>query len=365
MTIGYSTHNDVPGYYLDAENPNYAAVDQKIRLTAIWEPIRYTIDADANGGALAPTMPNEHVFDTATPIPNPTRPGYQFNGWLLNGASDPVFLLNGELGAQQLPPDGEQAITLVATWTPLKYTVVFDGDAGADRVENIGASFEHVFDVNLGDRFTTVPTRPGYIFAGYYTVPNPYDYNDPNYQPKGVLYFDEHGYAIADQKWNAVDEDGDGKVALYAYWIPKTYQIEISYNKDQVEEIRINGVLYEDLPVDIKFRQQVTVTVKTKDGFKVIKWQTKEETHTTDFSKLYRHEEVGSLTLTVTTAPKLTPEFKVDYKNEVLVKADGTTLENGFYTVKDEDGKLLWRCPKCGNMEESKMNVARRTCGYI
>ena len=33
--------------------------------------------------------------------------------------------------------------------------------------------------------------------------------------------------------------------------------------------------------------------------------------------------------------------------------------------VKDSDGKLLWRCPKCGNMDESKMNVARRTCGYI
>lgn len=33
--------------------------------------------------------------------------------------------------------------------------------------------------------------------------------------------------------------------------------------------------------------------------------------------------------------------------------------------IKDSDGKLLWRCPKCGNMDESKMNVARRTCGYI
>lgn len=29
--------------------------------------------------------------------------------------------------------------------------------------------------------------------------------------------------------------------------------------------------------------------------------------------------------------------------------------------VKDEDGKLIWRCPKCGNTDESKMNVARRT----
>lgn len=33
--------------------------------------------------------------------------------------------------------------------------------------------------------------------------------------------------------------------------------------------------------------------------------------------------------------------------------------------VKDADGKLVWRCPKCGNSDQSKMNVARRTCGYI
>ncbi len=33
--------------------------------------------------------------------------------------------------------------------------------------------------------------------------------------------------------------------------------------------------------------------------------------------------------------------------------------------VKDDTGKLIWRCPKCGNTDESKLNVARRTCGYI
>ena len=31
----------------------------------------------------------------------------------------------------------------------------------------------------------------------------------------------------------------------------------------------------------------------------------------------------------------------------------------------DPDGKLIWRCPNCGNTEQTKMNVARRTCGYI
>ena len=33
--------------------------------------------------------------------------------------------------------------------------------------------------------------------------------------------------------------------------------------------------------------------------------------------------------------------------------------------VSDEHGKLVWQCPNCGNTDESKMNVARRTCGYI
>ena len=33
--------------------------------------------------------------------------------------------------------------------------------------------------------------------------------------------------------------------------------------------------------------------------------------------------------------------------------------------VSDADGKLIWECPSCGNTDQNKMNVARRTCGYI
>ena len=33
--------------------------------------------------------------------------------------------------------------------------------------------------------------------------------------------------------------------------------------------------------------------------------------------------------------------------------------------VNDADGKLIWKCPNCGNTDQDKMNVARRTCGYI
>ena len=38
---------------------------------------------------------------------------------------------------------------------------------------------------------------------------------------------------------------------------------------------------------------------------------------------------------------------------------------DGEIQIVEESGKLIWRCPKCGNTDQSKMNVARRTCGYI
>ena len=38
---------------------------------------------------------------------------------------------------------------------------------------------------------------------------------------------------------------------------------------------------------------------------------------------------------------------------------------DGEIQIIDEDGELIWECPNCGNRDKDKMNVARRTCGYI
>ncbi len=38
---------------------------------------------------------------------------------------------------------------------------------------------------------------------------------------------------------------------------------------------------------------------------------------------------------------------------------------DGEIEIMEEDNKLIWRCPRCGNTDQDKMNVARRTCGYI
>ena len=38
---------------------------------------------------------------------------------------------------------------------------------------------------------------------------------------------------------------------------------------------------------------------------------------------------------------------------------------DGEIEIQEDDGKLVWTCPQCGNKDQNKMNVARRTCGYI
>ena len=38
---------------------------------------------------------------------------------------------------------------------------------------------------------------------------------------------------------------------------------------------------------------------------------------------------------------------------------------DGEIGIEEQDGKLIWKCPQCGNTDQDTMNVARRTCGYI
>ena len=53
---------------------------------------------------------------------------------------------------------------------------------------------------------------------------------------------------------------------------------------------------------------------------------------------------------------------------EINIKSDYCQVckyDGEIEIVENEDGKLIWKCPNCGNTDENKLNVARRTCGYI
>ena len=76
-------------------------------------------------------------------------------------------------------------------------------------------------------------------------------------------------------------------------------------------------------------------------------------TLTDESGKESQFELIGTTEYQGVTYMAMTP-FEDDSGEYVILKV-----------VKDEDGKLVWECPCCKNRDQSQMNVARRTCGYI
>ncbi len=79
--------------------------------------------------------------------------------------------------------------------------------------------------------------------------------------------------------------------------------------------------------------------------------------------------EVANLTDNI---PAVMTVLKYIYENimyaEINTKSDYCQVcgwDKEIEIVEDERGKLVWRCPNCGNTDKTKMNIARRTCGYI
>ena len=232
-----------------ANNADYAAKNEKIILTAQWQPITYFIDYEWGEGVddeletqlnNTNTLPGSFVFDSGVmEIINPKRPGYTFTGWIRN-------YVDGEGNPQQEAlshADGKTMldcsayahdITLTATWQAKTFDVVF-GDV--DGITNGGEYTNGIAGVVYDQPLTIpqgfiIPTKTGYTFAGYYAA-------------DGVTkYINADGTSNCN-KWD-IDSDSD-TVTLYAKWEANPCNITVT----------IDG-----LPTDAT----VTIKVITADG---------------------------------------------------------------------------------------------------
>ena len=124
-------------------------------LYAHWTPVKYTISYNYNGGSAS--NPTSYTIETATfSLKNPTKTGYVFNGWSLNGAkslSKTVAISKGTYGN----------LSYTANWEAAKYTVTFNGNGGTVSQSSKTVSYN--------DAYRTLPTatKSGYSFAGWYT----------------------------------------------------------------------------------------------------------------------------------------------------------------------------------------------------
>ena len=159
---------DFKGWTLNGSAYDFnSTVNGNITLVATWEqqqvvPTMYTVTFDSAGGS-AVTAQNIEAGQKATKPADPTKTGYDFKGWTLNGSAyDFNSAVNGN-------------ITLVATWEqqqvqPTMYTVTFDSDGGSAVTAQT---------IEEGQKATKPadPTRDGYDFKGWTLNGSAYDFN--------------------------------------------------------------------------------------------------------------------------------------------------------------------------------------------
>ena len=122
--------------------------------TATWTPIIYNIEYTMNGGTATPDNPTTYTIETPTfTLTNPTKTGYTFKGWKLNGEGDALMTVTIEQGST-----GDKGYT--ATWQVNEYTITFDSNGGS-AVDPI--------TLDYGSTVTppAEPTKSGYDFAGW------------------------------------------------------------------------------------------------------------------------------------------------------------------------------------------------------
>ena len=148
-------------------------------LTAHWAKQVYTVSFDSDGGS-AVTGQSVAYQDLASEPADPTRTGYDFQGWFLGGSAYDF----------STPVTG--ALTLTAHWAKQVYTVSFDPKGGSAV-----ASQSVAYQDRAGRPAN--PARTGYVFQGWYLGTAAYDFATP------VM-----GSLTLTASWAVADTDGDG-----------------------------------------------------------------------------------------------------------------------------------------------------------
>ena len=165
------------GWYLNGVKFDFnTKITKDITLTAVWEKEtvtepddeptvsveKYSVKFNSDGGSAVKTQYVE-VNKRATKPTNPTKDGYTFKGWYLNGVE---YNFNSKV---------TKDITLKAKWeenkvTVVKYTVTFDSKGG----NTIKAQ---TVDANAKALEPSEPTRDGFVFKGWYLGTTKFDFN--------------------------------------------------------------------------------------------------------------------------------------------------------------------------------------------
>ena len=197
----------------------------KVKLTANWEPVTYTIIYDlAADGELGEYAPSTAIYDTPVRISNPTRPGYTFAGWT-KGNGIPYYIgstaKTGTTENNLTPWDATATfneyfmnlrtsgtVQLKAQWTVNTYNIQYELNGGTAGTYKPTSS-KYTSEVRISN-----PTKEGYTFTGWTSsVEDGLGVNaikDSNTAWDGSLVLAEY--------FKRLNTENNGTVKLTAHW---------------------------------------------------------------------------------------------------------------------------------------------------
>ena len=179
-----------------------------VNLYAQWTPITYTIHFNANGGE--GTMPDlAMTYDTVKNLTANAfaKTGYVFSGWTTSATGKVVY--TDEQSVKNLTTANGATITLYAVWTPITYTVKFNGNGSTSgSMSNLSMTYDTAKTLTAN-----AFKRTGYTFGGWNTKA---DGSGTNYTDK--------------QSVKNLTTTNGATVNLYAQWNPIGYAVKFNGN---------------------------------------------------------------------------------------------------------------------------------------
>ena len=140
----------------EAQTRTNASGEEFVTLNATFSAINYPIEYELAGGSVAGANPETYTIETATfTLNNPTKTGYDFAGWKLNGEGEAMMTVTITQGST-----GNLAYT--ATWTPITYNIVYTMDGGTATPAN-----PTTYTIETETFTLTNPTKTGHTFKGW------------------------------------------------------------------------------------------------------------------------------------------------------------------------------------------------------
>lgn len=133
---------------------------------AQWTPITYNVSYNGNGNTGGSTAASTHTYDTAKALTANgfNKTGYSFTGWNTKADGSGTAYAN-KASVKNLTSNDGSTIKLYAQWSPITYTISYDGNGSTDGAT---AASKHTYDV-AGKLTANGFARAGYTFTGWNT----------------------------------------------------------------------------------------------------------------------------------------------------------------------------------------------------